>query len=78
MFLLLLACNGDANDSAPAVDDTGQDDTGPLEPDPIAEAFDLDRSLFRHNLSQYVSTLLVNQVPHSREALRRRLHRTVL
>jgi len=46
--------------------------------DPIAEAFDLDRSLFRHNLSQYVSTLLVNQVPHSREALRRRLHRTVL
>jgi len=38
MFLLLLACNGDTNDSAPAVDDTGHDDTGPLEPDPIAEA----------------------------------------
>ena len=38
MFLLLLACNGDQDHSSPAVDDTGQDDTGPIQPDAIAEA----------------------------------------
>jgi hypothetical protein len=38
MFLLLLACNGDQDDSAPAVDDTGTDDTGSTTPDAVAEA----------------------------------------
>src|SRR6185369_8815470 len=38
MFLLLLACKGGQDDSAPAGDDTGTGDTGSTGPDVIAEA----------------------------------------